>query len=92
MGDDIATARMELRNVQAPSDLFDPVSDVLTKVDQRVLLASARLAKARVGAGETCVIDRKDILIAVHEVLTQTAIEIEKTLDDDESEFVRKAS
>jgi hypothetical protein len=85
-------SRTELGNVEAPSRLFDPVTDVLDRLNRRVLWESAKLARARVGSGHKCAIESEDVLNAVHAVLADAASEIQKALGGDESRFARRAS
>ena len=80
----------QMRNVQAPSRLFDPVSEVLVGLNREVLWESASLAKAKAGSGKPCCISRDDLLNAVRVVLTRAASEIEKALADDGPRLVKK--
>ena len=90
MATDADRTRRELRNVLAPSKLFDPVSEVLDRLNRRVLWESARSAKGKASVGEPCTIDREDLLKAVQVVLAQAATEIEKTLGSDAAKPVKK--
>ena len=91
MAFDAEISRTELRNVIAPSGLFDPINETLDSLNLNVLHESARLAKARTGS-KSFSIERGDVLNAVRTVLADAASDIEKALGNDESKSVRRAS
>ena len=90
MATDTKLPQRELRNVVAPSELMDPVSEVLAGLTAKFLLESARRAMDRPMSGAKWIVNREDVLNAARDVLSEAASEIAKALSTNESEQVRR--
>jgi hypothetical protein len=83
------TLSVDLRNVEAPFGLMDPVCDVLLELETRFLRQLVTLAKSKPNIGDRWVVGREELLLAAQTVLSDAAEEIATGLANNETSAIR---
>lgn len=83
------TLSLDLRNVEAPYGLMDPVCDVLLELETRFLRQVVTLAKSKPSIGDRWVVDRDELLLAAQTVLSDATEEIVMALGNEDTSTIR---